>query len=97
MVYILLVVFLAFCIIYLKYIGLTALLGLSARPILSVIGTYNCKVAKFLVPLLHPFTTGSFTVKDSFSFVLEITLFRTSSKFVMASFVVSSLFANISL
>ena len=27
-----------------------------ARPILSAIGTYNYKLAKFLVPILKPFT-----------------------------------------
>ena len=44
-----------------------------ARPILSAIGTYNYKLAKFLVPILQPFTVDQYTVKDSFSFVKEIT------------------------
>ena len=39
------------------------------RPILSAIGTYNHKLAKFLVPIPQPLTSNQFTVKDSFSFV----------------------------
>ena len=68
-----------------------------ARPILSAIGTYNYKIAKFLVPILQPFTSGPYTVKDSFSFVKEITSFHTDSDCVMASFDVSSLFTNVPL
>ena len=41
-----------------------------ARPILSAIGTYNYKLAKFLVPILKPFTSNEYTVKDSFSFCI---------------------------
>ena len=68
-----------------------------ARPILSAIATYNYKLAKFLVPLLQPLTVGQYTVKDSFSFVSEITAFQNDSDLVMASFDVSSLFTNIPL
>ena len=68
-----------------------------ARPILSAIRTYNYKVAKFFVPILQPYTSNEFTVKDSFSFVSEITSFTGSDRFVMASFDVSSLFTNIPL
>ena len=67
-----------------------------ARPILSAIGTYNYKLAKFLVPILQPFTHNSFTVKDSFSFVNEISSFHNNSLH-MASFDVCSLFTNIPL
>ena len=42
-----------------------------ARPILSAIGTFNYKLAKFFVPLLQPFTSGEYTVKDSFSLYLR--------------------------
>ena len=68
-----------------------------ARPILSAIGTYNYKLAKFIVPVLQPFTAGQYTVKDSFSFVSEITAFQKDRDLVMASFDVSSLFTNIPL
>ena len=66
------------------------------RPILSAIGTYNYKLAKFLVPLLQPLTTNQFTVTDSFSFVKEISSLPNHS-FYMASFDVSSLFTNVPL
>ena len=66
------------------------------RPILSAIGTYNYKLAKFLVPLLQPITSNQFTVKDSFSFVNEISSYPNQSYF-MASFDVASLFTNLPL
>ena len=68
-----------------------------ARPILSAIGTYNYKLAKFFVPILQPHNCNEFTVKDSFSFAAEITSFTDSNKLAMASFDVSSLFTNIPL
>ena len=68
-----------------------------ARPILSAIGTFNYKIAKFLVPILQPLTLRSYTVKDSFSFVKEITSLHIDSDCVMASFDVNSLFTNVPL
>ena len=67
------------------------------RPILSAIGTYNYKLVKFFVPILQPYTANEYVVKDSFSFVSEITAFSSSEELVMASFDVSSLFTNIPL
>ena len=66
------------------------------RAILPAIGTYNYKLAKFLVPLLKPFANNQYTVTDSFSFAKEISSFPNNS-FVMASFDVSSLFTCIPL
>ena len=68
-----------------------------ARPILSAIGTYNYKRAKFFVPILQPYTVNEYVVKDSFSFVSEITAFNSDEELVIASFDVSSLFTNIPL
>ena len=42
------------------------------RPIISAIGTHSYKLAKFLVPLLRPFSTNTFTINDTFSFVKEL-------------------------
>ena len=42
------------------------------RPILSAIGTAGYNIAKFFVPILAPFTSNEYTIKDSFSFVEEI-------------------------
>ena len=41
-----------------------------ARPILSAIGIYNYKLAKLLVPILKPFTSNEYTVKDILSFCI---------------------------
>ena len=67
----------------------------SCRPILSVIGTPTCKLAKFLVPILEPLTTNEYTIKDSFTFAEELQSFY--SKLVIASFDIESLFTNIPL
>ena len=63
------------------------------RPILSAINTGNYKWAKFFVPLLKPFTSNNYTVKDSFDFAKDST--QQSSKLFMASLDVDSLFTNV--
>ena len=68
-----------------------------ARPILSAIGTYNYKIAKFLVPIFQPLTLAPYIVKGSFSFVKEIISFHVDSDCVMASFDVNSLSTNVHL
>ena len=55
-----------------------------ARPIFSAIGTYNYNIAKFIVPILQPYTTNIYTVKDNFAFVSEITSFENHNARVMA-------------
>ena len=68
---------------------------LKFRPILSAINTPGYNLAKFLIPILEPLTHNEFAVKDSFSFVREIT--KYDSSFFMASLDVKSLFTNIPL
>ena len=65
------------------------------RPILSAIKTGTYKWAKFFVPLLKPFTSNNYTVKDSFGFAKDNT--QQSSKLFMASLDVDSLFTNVPL
>ena len=65
------------------------------RPILSAINTGTYKWAKFFVPLLKPFTSNNYTVKDSSDFAKDIT--QQSSKLFMASLDVDSLFPNVPL
>ena len=65
------------------------------RPILLAINTGTYKWAKVFVPLLKPFTSNNYTVKDSFDFAKDIT--QQSSKLFMASFDVDSLFTNVPL
>ena len=67
------------------------------RPILSAINTFNYNLAKFFVPILSPLTTNEFTIKNSYSFVKEITNLHLSDPVCMASFDIKSLFTNIPL
>ena len=66
--------------------------GVPMRPILSSIGTCGYNIAKFLVPFLQPLTINNYTVKDSISFVDEITNLSTKSHITMASFDIKSMF-----
>ena len=65
------------------------------RPILSATKTSTYKWAKFFVPLLRPFTSNTFTIKDSFEFAKNIT--EQNAKLYMASLDVDSLFTNVPL
>ena len=70
--------------------------GTPLRPILSAIRTAGYKLlAKCFVPLLAPFTTNQYSVRDSFSFVEEILSLKNSNSYIMASFDIKSLFTNI--
>ena len=71
--------------------------GVPMRPILSSIGTCGYNIAKFLVPFLQLLTINDYTIKDSFSFVEEITSLTTNSHITMASFNIKSLFTNVPL
>ena len=49
------------------------------------------------MPILAPFTSKEYIIKDSFSFVEEILALPNANSFVMASFDIKSLFTNIPL
>ena len=70
--------------------------GCPLRPILSAIGTHNYKLSKFLVPIITPITESEFSVRDTFSFVKEISDLSFGNC-VMASFDIKSLFTNVPL
>ena len=65
------------------------------RPILLAINTGTYKCAKFFVPLLKPFTSNNYAVKDFFDFAKDIT--QQSSKLFTASLDVDSLFTKLPL
>ena len=66
------------------------------RPILSAIGTHSYNLAKFFVPLLHPISSGSYLIKDFFSFIQDLfSLDLNSNNLIMASFDINSLFTNV--
>ena len=46
--------------------------GVPLGPIISQIGSYTYDLAKFLVPILSPLMKNEYSVKDSFSFVNEL-------------------------
>ena len=65
------------------------------RPILSVINTPGYNIAKFLIPILESLTHNEFTIKNSFNFAKEITMYDSS--LYMASLDAESLSTNIPL
>ena len=66
------------------------------RPIVSSIGTFNYKLARFLCDLLSPLVPTDYSCKDIFSFVSQIKNANLSKKFLV-SYDVTSLFTNIPL
>lgn len=67
------------------------------RPIVSSIGTAGYNLAKFLQPLVIPLTCNQYTVKNSKTFVDEITKLNLPSNYFLASYDVESLFTNVPL
>jgi hypothetical protein len=65
-------------------------------PIFASIGTYNQKLAKFLVEILTPLLENNqIILKDTFDFVNKISQLDTEIDVVILSFDVESLFTNI--
>ena len=66
------------------------------RPIISAVGTYNYKLAKFLVEILTPLMSDSkFILKDTFDFVNKVSNLDPRIHKFLLSFDVESLFTNI--
>ena len=63
------------------------------RPIVSGIGSYTHKLAKYLSNILKPLTINNYSVKDSFTFTQEILMLNSVP--YMCSFDVASLFTSI--
>ena len=65
-------------------------------PIISAVGMYNYKLAKFLVEILSSLIeTKKYILKDTFDFVYKVSHLNTNVDKVMLSFDVESLFTNI--
>ena len=71
--------------------------NLSMRPILSATGTYNYALAKWLDEKLKPLSINRFTITDTFAFATEMKETKLNEEDILASFDVSSLFANVPL
>ena len=69
---------------------------LKLRPIISSIGTYNYKLAKYLTTKLSPFIPKEHCVKDTFTFINNINQLKCSNKYLI-SYDVVSLYTNIPL
>jgi hypothetical protein len=72
--------------------------GIPLRPILSLVGSAEHNLAKFLNSILEPVTTrfSKYTIKDSFTFADEIRRTPAGNTY-MVSFDVKSLFTNVPL
>jgi len=70
--------------------------GAPIRPIISAIGTYNYKLAKYLDKILKPLVSESnIIIKDTFDFVNRVSQIQNNNDQYMVSFDVESLFTNI--
>ncbi len=66
------------------------------RPIISAIGTYKYKLAKWLAGILTSLWKESpFMLKDTFEFVNKVKEINTDTDKFMLSFDVESLFTNV--
>jgi ribosomal protein L19E len=70
--------------------------GAPIRPIISAVGTYNYKLAKYLDSIIKPLrSTNDFMLKDTFDFVNRVSKINTNEGDSIVSFDVESLFTNI--
>ena len=67
------------------------------RPIISSIGTFSYKLAKFLVPIVDPLTRNEYTIENATEFVQQLCSLQLPRSVVMASFDIESLFTNVPL
>jgi hypothetical protein len=66
------------------------------RPIISAVGNYNYKLAKWLVEIFSPLLDNNkYILKDTFDFVNKVSKLNTIIDKSMLSFDVESLFTNI--
>ena len=84
----------AFSTVFSRYTNVMSLFAQFYLPSEQLV-IYN--LVKFFVPLLSSFTTHHCSIKDSFSYATEISLFPDSNCYFMATFDIKSLFKNIPL
>ena len=71
--------------------------GIPLRPVMAAYGTCSYKIAKFIVPILAPFTTNEYTIRNSYDFFSFLRNTNVPENAYMASFDITSLFTNIPL
>ncbi len=69
--------------------------NIPVRPIISAIGTYNYKTAKYLVEILTPLVDHKYILKDTFEFVYKVSTIDPKKDKYLISYDVVSLFTNI--
>jgi hypothetical protein len=69
--------------------------NIPVRPIISAIGTYNYKTAKYLVEILTPLVDHKYILKDTSEFVYKISTIDPKKDKYLISYDVVSLFTNI--
>ena len=67
------------------------------RPIFAAYNIPSYNLAKFLVPILNPYTTNQYTVTNSYSFANELKQINNAKNYYMASCDIESLYTNIPL
>ena len=67
------------------------------RPIISSIGSFNRKLAQYLVPILNPIAINQYTVSKTSDFVDDLKQLHYQHDVYMASLDVTSLFTNVPL
>ena len=70
--------------------------NVSLRPIISSIGTFSYKTAKYLAKILSPLAQNSYLLKNSNDFINRLNKFKLRNSY-MVSFDVESLFTNVPL
>ena len=68
---------------------------LSMRPILSAVGTYNYKLARWLDIALKPLSVNKSTISDPLKFAEKIRQTNITADDILVSYDVSSLFTNV--
>ena len=67
------------------------------RPIISAIGSFNHKMAQYLVKLLSPLSVNEYTIRNTFTFLDDLRSISLNDDMYMCSFDVVSLFTNVPL
>ena len=67
------------------------------RPIISAVGSFNHKLARFLVEILSFLSMNEYTIRNSFTFLDELRSLTFDHDVYMCSFDVVSLFTNVPL
>ena len=69
--------------------------GIPLRPILAAYSTPSCKLSKYLLRFIQPFTVNEYTLNNSYEFKDLMNSLNFSEEVFMVSFDISSLFTNV--